>query len=169
MRRTIDLFSSRSAKHKRAIAHLFDAQWYLGHNPNVADNGIAPIDHYVRYGWRERRSPNECFDSVWYLSIYPDVAAAQMDPLLHYVRFGRGEGRKPSLAFDPEAYLVANPDVPQTGVDPLHHYLRHGRQEGRRWGPIKSIQGEPHLILSRGLQMGEVNERLSIAFSRRWQ
>jgi hypothetical protein len=37
---------------------LFDAQWYLRHNADVAGAGIDPLRHYVEFGAREGRAPN---------------------------------------------------------------------------------------------------------------
>jgi hypothetical protein len=37
---------------------LFDAQWYLRHNADVADAGIDPLRHYVEFGASEGRAPN---------------------------------------------------------------------------------------------------------------
>jgi len=37
---------------------LFDAEWYSRAYPDVAASGMAPLRHYVRYGFREGRTPN---------------------------------------------------------------------------------------------------------------
>jgi hypothetical protein len=37
---------------------LFDAQWYLRHNADVAGAGIDPLRHYVEFGASEGRAPN---------------------------------------------------------------------------------------------------------------
>jgi lipopolysaccharide biosynthesis protein len=46
---------------------LFDSDWYLANNPDVAADGVNPLIHYLRSGAAERRAPN---------------------PLLHYVLSG---------------------------------------------------------------------------------
>ena len=46
----------RAARLKRS--GLFDAQWYLRHNADVADAGIDPLRHYVQFGASEGRAPN---------------------------------------------------------------------------------------------------------------
>lgn len=37
---------------------IFDAEWYLSVNTDVADAGIDPLRHYVEFGAREGRAPN---------------------------------------------------------------------------------------------------------------
>lgn len=82
----------------------FSKEWYLASNPDVADNGAVPLEHYYFNGHLEGRSPNYLFDPQWYLDEYQDVKAAGAEPLLHYLLHGESEGRKPSLYFDPIAY-----------------------------------------------------------------
>jgi glycosyltransferase involved in cell wall biosynthesis/GT2 family glycosyltransferase len=80
----------------RAIAGspLFNAEWYLAHNPDVAAAKVDPALHYLRHGGKEGRAPGPHFDGKGYLQVNCDVAAAGMNPLLHYVRHGSGEGRR---------------------------------------------------------------------------
>ncbi|MEZ5830439.1 MAG: glycosyltransferase [Dongiaceae bacterium] len=111
---------------------LFDVAWYLDSYPDVADRGVDPLEHYVRYGAREGRDPNRLFSSSWYLANNPDVAESGLNPLVHFILKGSAEGRSPGPFFDTKWYLDANPDVVMAGVDPLLHFLRHGAQEGRR-------------------------------------
>jgi len=79
----------------RAIARsgLFDRNWYLANNPDVAQSGLDPVKHYVRYGAREGRDPSPSFSTQGYLLNYVDVAAASVNPLEHFIRFGAKEGR----------------------------------------------------------------------------
>ena len=73
---------------------LFDEDWYLENNPDVAAAKVDPIFHYWRHGGYEGRDPNPHFSSAWYLSEYKDVTKAGMNPLVHYLRYGRVEKRK---------------------------------------------------------------------------
>lgn len=41
-----------------AATGLFDKDWYLKDNPDVAQSGMDPLRHYVQYGAREGRAPN---------------------------------------------------------------------------------------------------------------
>jgi chromosome segregation ATPase len=46
----------RAARLKRS--GLFDAEWYLRQNADVADSGIDPLRHYIQFGAKEGRAPN---------------------------------------------------------------------------------------------------------------
>ena len=72
---------------------IFDAEYYLSHNPDVRNAGIDPAKHYLLHGWRERRDPSAAFSTSKYLFDNPDVAQARVNPLLHYLRHGHTEGR----------------------------------------------------------------------------
>ena len=118
-----------------AASGLFNSEWYLEQNPDVAKAGVNPLRHYLRRGAIEGRDPNPFFDSDWYLERNPDVAKAGINPLRHYLRRGATEGRDPSPLFNTTIYLGRNPDVAKTGLNPLAHYLAsgaHNQELGRR-------------------------------------
>ena len=102
---------------------LFDLEYYVACNPDIAGRRSEALAHYHDYGWREGRKPNLYFDPAWYLLQNPDVAAENIDPLLHYVLRGEIEGRRPSSWFDPVWYnrTYSVPD----GMLGLRHYLLH--------------------------------------------
>ncbi|MGI4955417.1 MAG: carbohydrate-binding domain-containing protein [Janthinobacterium lividum] len=110
---------------------LFDAAFYLAHNPDVAAAGVDPAWHYAQFGWREGRDPSALFHTRYYLNQNPDVAAAGINPLAHYETTGWKEGRDPSILFSTRAYLADNPDVAQAGVNPLAQYMTGGQAAGR--------------------------------------
>jgi pimeloyl-ACP methyl ester carboxylesterase len=114
---------------------LFDAGFYLRHNPDVQAAGVNALQHFETFGWREGRDASAAFDTGYYLQHNPDVAAAGVNPLQHFETYGWREGRAPDAFFSPGAYLAANPDVAATGVNPLIHYLLYGWSEGRDPGP----------------------------------
>lgn len=72
---------------------LFNEGWYLKNHPDVAESGIDPIEHYLKFGAEEHRNPSPEFDTHWYLNTYPDVAEQGINPLVHYIKFGESEGR----------------------------------------------------------------------------
>lgn len=74
---------------------LFDAEYYLSRNKDVADAGMSPIKHFLRYGAQERRNPSEQFDVAYYIRSNPDVRDSGINPLYHYIKYGRAEGRSP--------------------------------------------------------------------------
>jgi glycosyltransferase involved in cell wall biosynthesis len=104
---------------------LFDAEWYVITNPDVAENGGNPLEHYVFNGVKEGRSPSYLFDVNWYLEQNPDVKLAGVDPLRHYYEYGEAEGRKPSIYFDPVFYRAHN--ALQTGENALAHYYKYAK------------------------------------------
>lgn len=115
---------------------LFDRDWYLQQNPDVAVSGRNPLTHYLDYGWKERRDPHPVFDTDWYLQQNLDVASSGRNPLLHYLTCGWKEGRSPHPLFDADWYLAQYPDVAASGRNPLMHYLESGWKEGRDPHPL---------------------------------
>jgi len=78
-----------------AVAAEFDEAFYLAANPDVANAGMDPLEHFLRTGWLEDRDPNVRFSVADYLDANPDVAAANLNPFAHYLVAGRAEGRSP--------------------------------------------------------------------------
>ncbi len=72
---------------------LFDVGWYLKTYPDVAENGIDPILHYLKFGAEERRNPSPDFDTDLYLTSHPEVVDRGINPLLHYYTLGQQERR----------------------------------------------------------------------------
>lgn len=115
----------KAIRHLKGIRHariirssgVFDPEWYLSSNPDVAASGINPIRHYLNSGASEGRNPSPLFDTGFYLEQNPDVAASGVNPLLHYVISGRSEGRKPCPTEQPrEALLQENAEL----IEHLH-------------------------------------------------
>lgn len=84
---------------------LFNAQWYVKQNPDVALSGLAPLEHYFLLGMTLGRAPGPEFDPEAYTAIYPDVATSGTPALLHYLQQGISELRIPSLL--PDARVTA--------------------------------------------------------------
>ena len=74
----------------------FDHAYYLKNNPDVADSGCDPVEHFLLHGGKEERNPSNKFSVKGYLARYPDVAINidRLNPLLHFLQFGLKEGRK---------------------------------------------------------------------------
>lgn len=75
---------------------LFDAAYYLEHNPDVARKGLDPLEHFCRSGWRELRNPRAGFDVWWYWSCHLDPGREIINPLLHYALIGCSAGYRGS-------------------------------------------------------------------------
>src|SRR5690606_31064062 len=71
---------------------MFDRDYYLGNNPDIANTGMDPIRHFCLHGWKELRNPAPGFDVWWYWSRYMHPAREWMNPFVHYVLFGHAEG-----------------------------------------------------------------------------
>ena len=83
-------------------SELFDGEWYLKCNPDIAKVTKfkkRPSLHYLLYGGFEGRNPSVHFDSSAYLGAYPDVYQESINPLLHYILHGKREGRDPKPWF----------------------------------------------------------------------
>lgn len=53
-----------------AKSGLFDVNYYLAANPDVAASALDPILHYVRYGEKEGRNPSRGFILESYAPLY---------------------------------------------------------------------------------------------------
>lgn len=115
-----------------ADSGLFDGKWYRTLYADVADAGVDPLLHYVRFGDREGRSPQKLFDPVYYRKHARPRCPAFMNTLLHYAWFGSRFGARTSEWFDTRYYLENSPDVRGAGLNPLLHFVRNGWAEGRR-------------------------------------
>ncbi len=81
------------AKVIRTEQEMFDANFYLAKNPDVAAAHVDPLYHYRAFGWTEGRDPSTQFSTNKYFAAYTDVKAAHIDPLAHYANYGQAEGR----------------------------------------------------------------------------
>lgn len=88
------IFTTQSTIKILKKSYAFDTKYYLSSNIDVAESGMEPLVHYVKYGWKEGRNPNGWFDTNYYLGTYPDVKEKGINPLVHYILYGKKEGRK---------------------------------------------------------------------------
>ncbi len=137
----------RSRRNRELIVQsgIFDSEWYLATNPDVAATGADPLEHFMWTGAAEGRDPNPMFDTRWYRAMNPDVAAAGWNPLVHYLRYGAAEGRQPHPMFDVRRRLEATAEQDRSGAadNPLSRYLRARR--GRRSARVGNA-GRPSTV-----------------------
>jgi hypothetical protein len=69
--------------HKIAASPLFDGDWYLQNNPDIAAANVNPALHYLQHGGREGRAPGPHF--MAYMKANPDLVAVKANPLLHFL------------------------------------------------------------------------------------
>jgi len=115
---------------------LFDRNYYLAKNPDVAAAGIDPVAHFLKVGARTGCNPNPLFDVKYYLHEHPEVIDSKLNSLQHFVVSGSAAGLQPNPLFDPLYYLTRNPDVSAAGTNPLAHFLEYGAAEGRWPHPL---------------------------------
>ena len=108
---------------------LLQEEWYRNENPDVARAGMAPAEHYVRYGERENRRPNPYFEPNWYKKRAKGVKKFAGPALVHFAKIGWKKGRPPSRFFSTTLYLQEYPDVAASGQNPLYYHLTKGRFE----------------------------------------
>ncbi len=113
---------------------LFDRDYYLDSNADVAQTGMPPLRHYVAYGDREGRCPMPLFDPSYYRS-RAKARRVLVNALLHYAYVGRYLCISPSPWFDLRYYLSHNKDVARSRHEPIRHYLLWGGLEGRSPNP----------------------------------
>ena len=93
---TFRLWPSRLLEDREKLlsSTLFDPEYYVQENPDVAAAKIDPATHYIRFGAFEARNPSAWFDAAAYLADHQDVREKSKNPLLHYLQYGQQEGRK---------------------------------------------------------------------------
>ncbi len=74
---------------------LFDAEYYLAENPDVARLKTDPLIHYLERGAQELRDPHALFDAKFYMELCRQRGEQPDNPLLHFIRFGAKHGLKP--------------------------------------------------------------------------
>lgn len=131
----VNRFGSLSLYHikrvDRAWCILFDSEFYLKQNRDVAEAGVNPLGHFLWLGAQEMRNPHPLFNVAFYLHENPDVAESGVNPLADFIERGAQEKRNPHPLFNIADYLRDHPDVAESGVNPLVHYLEHIEKQRR--------------------------------------
>jgi glycosyltransferase involved in cell wall biosynthesis len=86
----------------------FDPQYYLRNNRDVAREGFDPLDHYVRFGWKENRNPSPHMTTLQFLASSPEALR-------------RLAGKGPSSRFlrTLRKLVAAKESHPKTAVEPV--------------------------------------------------
>lgn len=133
---------------------LFDEQYYLENNPDIAESGMNALSHYVVYGDSEGRAPVAVFDPNCYRKSTTGWTK-RINTLLHFSYVGCFCKTTPSPWFDVEFYLKNNKDVARAGINPLLHYLEWGGMEGR--SPCAQFDGAYYLRKNPDVSEASVN------------
>ncbi|MEM9257912.1 MAG: glycosyltransferase, partial [Pseudomonadota bacterium] len=84
---------------------LFDPDFYLACNPDVAGEGEDPLRHYLRFGWAEGRKPNPDFDDGFYRTEAGLSVSVPVSPLGHFIAYGQYQGISPRSGASPDPRL----------------------------------------------------------------
>lgn len=131
---------------------LFDTDYYLRSNPDVAKQRMHPLVHFVRHGADEGRNPNDVFVVKQYLRGRGDSVPLGRNAFAHFIMHGsdddlfdrglltvfevptlrRGIGRLQRLPiYSDEKYLEMNSDVSRLSRPLDEHAFLYGFPEGR--------------------------------------
>lgn len=81
---------------------LFDPALYLDRNGDVRAAGVAPLRHYLAWGWAEGRDPNGWLDERRYRRQAGLAQADRVSALGHYLALGRARGLGPAAVLPGE-------------------------------------------------------------------
>lgn len=90
--KVIDFILKGAKEGKNPNPH-FNTYYYLANNPDVAQNGVNPLHHYISMGEIEGRKPVPYFNPKLYLELNPDLHNWEASLLCHLVKAGFEEGR----------------------------------------------------------------------------
>ena len=118
---------------------LFDVEYYLEKNPDLADIFKTESElykHWLEYGIAEGRIGSRIFNAKYYLEKNPDLVAVLGNDYKaayqHYIDYGCSEYRPASSEFNAVYYAGNYSDmVGLTGKELAEHYVKYGRAEGR--------------------------------------
>lgn len=117
---TFEALESRLLMDAASMQALFQEQYYLNHNPDVAAAVAAHTyssgwEHFLGSGQFEGRKPNPYFEETYYRQANSDVNAVVgtvfQSGFDHFATYGAKEGRNPDPFFSAKFYLDQNPTV----------------------------------------------------------
>ncbi|ADL49950.1 hypothetical protein [Clostridium cellulovorans] len=129
-------------KEGRTFSCVFDPDYYLKHNSDVAkavgaNNYEGAYQHFITSGYNEGRRSSPIYDGIYYKNCYSDLKTYDFYKLIyHFLTYGIHEGRSACLNFEPIVYAIRYPDLFKNfgnlDYKPYFtHYLISGIREGR--------------------------------------
>lgn len=114
------------------ISRYFDRKWYVKTYPDVAMN---PVQHYMKFGFKEGKNPGPEFDGAAYMEALRDIRELDINPLLDLEMRGLRERRPcPSTTnfwgcheSEGRKYLVFSSILPQ-----IHVYCQGGASKEKQ-------------------------------------
>lgn len=121
-------FARNGQSLRRNPSNRFDMTWYQEHYPDVVQNNIHPLAHYIKNGRVEGRYPTfqvkalletGLFDSGYY-SMQACMSFKNNNTAIeHYINIGCKLGLNPNPYFDTNWYYKAYPEVKISNINPL--------------------------------------------------
>lgn len=112
----MNFWQKRNAKRLILDSGLFDPDFYLKYYPDVAAARLDPLEHFLKNGGRESRSPSRKFDGPYYVLTNPEARNAD-NILLDWLREGKKGRRVPPVPLPDQPALA--PVTVQTGPVPV--------------------------------------------------
>lgn len=92
------------------VGNYFDANYYLASYPDVRKEGVDPLEHYIKKGWRKGRNPSASFDNNFYILRHLTDKHKDLCPLIHYVEVGQFDGLATNEFVELRDYLSPHVD-----------------------------------------------------------
>jgi len=106
--------NSYAGKASELLSTYFDTSFYLDTYPDVMKSGMHPLQHFMGFGWIERRDPAATFSTAAYLDARPDLRLAGGNPFVDFLL------RREFEEGAPQAFVAATSfqtgDSPQDAV-----------------------------------------------------
>lgn len=119
---------------------LWDRDWYLFRNPDVARAGVEPLEHYLRDGFKEGRDPSPYFCASEYAANSPTLDCFATNPLLHFLNLKQDEIRSlcdttslGTLPFPSAVVPTSRPYHLRRGILLAGNFCREADREAARW------------------------------------
>lgn len=115
------------------LSGVFNEDYYLNENPDVAEAGVDAARHFVEFGVYEGRKPSSGFDVEFYLKSQFDICSKGMNPVEYYLEYGSKnndvtkskieDGKKSAVFFIKEASWTP---VAINLVERVRHFVEKG-------------------------------------------
>ncbi len=140
-----------------ANSGLFDPEYYIRVNPDVAALNVDPVVHYLETGALELRNPSDVFDARGYAEKCRQRGESVDNPLLHFIQ------SKLSSAIFPRTHghlVQISPEEVLIGIDQVH--LEQSSNGARLNGAGWCVALEPIVALSIAHKETEVAARYGL-------
>lgn len=67
-------------------SEYFDSNYYLSNYPDLVDNNVDPVEHYLIFGWKEMRIPSQKLNAVASSDVYHHVEKININPVIYFER-----------------------------------------------------------------------------------